>query len=355
MNHGSFLEALKTYLDRLNAPSASKQYSGALNPGWAPWARGLLLRTLERVERGEARKPELAEQATQFLEEWRTGDRIVVFVGELTRLLGQGLAAGAPVDRILSLVEIGLARWFDLPDELPSRIQTHELDRLVKEAQILAWQTSQVFVGLDIVHYAVSNRLTVRKEGKVSVSTLGEVFQHLQGRDSVRWLLQVEAQQALGPFDPDRLSREAASTILAKGSWINEPEERPCHNRTAERLQHLGILTVTDTDHDNYPIEWAVSQLGRELLGELVQPGRTPLALLAESLCSDLVTSAVQAQAQCRLRPPLPARCPCCWGVGSSSSWPCVICFKTLSSMAARVCVESTSKWPSMTSKRQSF
>lgn len=295
MNQGSFLEALKAYLDRLTASPAPKQDADAINPGWAPWARSLLLRTLERVERGEASKPELAEQATQFLEEWRTGDRIVVFVRELTRLLGQGLAAGAPIDRILTMVEIGLARWFDLPGKLPSRIQTHELDRLVKEAQILAWQTSQVFVGLDIVHYAVSNRLAVRKEGKPTVSALGEVFLHLQGRDSVRWLLQVEAQQALGPFDPDRLSREAASTILAKGSWVNEPEEWPCHNRTTARLEHLGILTVTDTDHDKYPIEWAVTPLGRELLGELVQPSRTPLALLAESLCSDLVMSTVQA------------------------------------------------------------
>lgn len=292
MSEGSFLEALKTYLQRLTeGPSTSS--SDSFDPAWA---RGLLLRTLERVERGESGKLELAEGATLLLEEWRTGDRVVVFAHQLARLLKQSLAPDASPSQLRDLIELGLARWFELPGGLSSRVQTFELDRLVKEAQKLAWQTSHVFVGLDIVRYAAANQLTVKTERRTKVSRLGQVLQNLEGRDAVRWLLQVEAHQALGTQDPDRLSRDSASAILEEESWPNIPELRPCNPATAERLCHLGVLIVED-DPDGYPHEWSVSTFGKELLGELVQRSPTPLALLVESLGSDMLSSAVQAVA----------------------------------------------------------
>jgi signal transduction histidine kinase len=251
------------------------------------------LRTLERVERGEIADNSLdpADHALRVLgaplsvESWQTGDRIEGFVRELGRMLRQGLAAGESTERQMSLIELGLARWFGLPGELPSRVQTRELDRSVKEAQTLVWQ--------DIVRYAERNQLTVRKEGRSVLSPLGEVFQHLQGRDSVRWLLQIEAQLAIGENDPDRVSKEVAMAILYQESWPDVPEGTPCSQGTAQRLTHLGILTGAGTRFR----EWSISPLGKELLGELVQPSKTPLALLAESLCSDLVTATVHGVA----------------------------------------------------------
>lgn len=302
MSQDAFLESLKAYLHRLAerpSPNVNVDTVG-LDP---PWMRNLLLCTLERVERGEAQNQSLQKRATSLLEEWRTGDRILVFVRELVRLLKQSLAAGANIERQKHLVELGLSRWFELPGELSSRVQTYELDRIVKQAQKIAWEVPSVFVGLDILRYAASNQLVISQPGQPPiVSPLGEVFQHLQGRDAVRWLLQVEARMSLGQFDIDRLSKEAASAILTAGSWreleMDGYEEFPCNATTALRLASMGLLVANSAEMEDYSMlvtYWSVSSLGRELLGELVQPDRTPLALLAESLCSDLLSSALQS------------------------------------------------------------
>lgn len=198
------------------------------------------------------------------------------------------------------LIEVGLARQFGLPGELQTRVLERELDRVVNEAHRLAWQTAAVFVGPDVVQYAASNQLTVRGERRAVLSSIGEILQHLQGRDAVRWLLQVEARLAIGPFDPERISKESAEAILTAGTWASEfdpsvPASSPCHENTADRLVSLGLLSVQDTAELGYSYEvWSVTLFGQELLRELISPNKTPLALLAESLCSDLVSSAMQ-------------------------------------------------------------
>ncbi len=158
-----------------------------------------------------------------------------------------GLSLGPDRPMLEELIELGLARWFRLPRELPSRVMSSQLDRLVDEAKTLAWQSSQVFVGMDVVRYAKSNRLTVMQDGRIRLSPLAEVLQHLEGRDAVRWLLQVESQQALGQFDPDRLSREAALELLRIHSWnknhsYDDSSDCPCALETADRLHGVGIL-----------------------------------------------------------------------------------------------------------------
>lgn len=282
-----FLHDLKTYLQRLTQPqsAAAVEVDTSIDP---TWARNLLLRTLDRVERGETTSPDPARRATQLHEDWRQNDRITVFAQELARLLKQSMAASAPPERILELVELGLRRWFDLPVELPSRIQTAELDSLTREAQQHAFLVSQG--ELDVQHYTVVNQLTVRKANQFTVSPLGLVFQQLEGRDALRWLLCVEAQQALGTYDPDRLSYEAAAQILTRPSW--PCYQLPCHPQTLSRLTIFSILDVDEYDR-GLPVLWSVSPLGHALLQELVQQTKTPLALLAESLRTDLVSSVV--------------------------------------------------------------
>lgn len=300
MSQDSFLESLRTYLHRLNeAPTSGEGSETEVID--STWARNLLLRILERLDAGEAGVESFNAamapyKVTEYLEEWQAGARIVVFVRELDRLLRRGMAASLPREGRMALIELGLARWFELPGELPSRIQAYELDRLVKEARTLAWQSSSVFVGLDVVRYAAVNQLTLRKGGKTSVSPIGEVFEHLQGRDAVRWLLHVESQLAVGESDPDRLSRQAAARVLAQISWPYDGDVTPCHQKTALRLSAMGILMASEFPGVGAPIDlWEITLLGRDLLGELLQSDKTPLTLLAESLCSDLVSSAVRA------------------------------------------------------------
>lgn len=291
MSQGSFLEALKTYLQRLTQPSAEAEDS-SIDP---VWARTLLLRTLNKVEAGDADRLCSPEELDRQLDDWQQGDRVVLFARQLARLLKHGLVPGANRPTLEELIELGLARWFHLPRELPSRVMTSQLDRLVDEAKTLAWQSSQVFVGMDVVRYAKSNRLTVMQDGRIRPSRLAEVLQHLEGRDAVRWLLQVESQQALGQFDPERLSREAASALLRTHSWVDSDYDDssccPCSLETAERLHGVGVLDVVEVADDIF--EWSVSVLGKELLSEVIEPNRTPLALLAASLCRDFMTSAM--------------------------------------------------------------
>ena len=295
MSQGSFLEALKTYLQRLTQqkPSAEAEES-SIDP---VWARNLLLRTLERVEKGESSHPNAVGAVVQWNDDWQQGDRVVVFARQLARLLKQSLASTMNNAELRELVAIGLARLFDLPEKLSSRIQTAQLDRLTNEAKTLAWQAAQVFVGMDVVHYAKANRLTVRKEGRMQVSPLGQVIQHLEGRDAVRWLLQVEVQQSLGLSDPDRLSLDGAKLFLAFPKWTEAvaPGEYagPCHHITQFRMSEFGILTIDGFGNGHEG--WSLSAFGQELLEEVVGENQTPLSLLAKSLCSDLVSSAVEA------------------------------------------------------------
>lgn len=283
----SFLDDLKTYLQRLTEPQSAVavKVDTSIDP---TWARNLLLRTLDRVERGEAKNRAFTAQAIQFHKDWRRGDRITVFAQELARLLKGSIGSSAPHARILEFVELGLVRWFELPGELPSRIQTAELDSLTWEAKQLAFSAAER--EFDVEHYAVVNQLTVRKANQFTVSPLGLVFQQLEGRDALRWLLCVEAQQALGTDDPDRLSYEAAAAMLGEPGW--HPDFAPCHPKTLSRLNNFQLLDAERSD-EGMPIWWSVSPLGKELLQELVQQTKTPLALLAESLRTDLVSSVV--------------------------------------------------------------
>jgi signal transduction histidine kinase len=219
-----------------------------------------------------------------------------VFAQSLADLLRQSLGASAPPQQLLDLVELGLMRSFKLPGELPSRIQNAELDSLTERA---IWRgLSAGLAELDVQRYAAANQLVVRRANQQAVSPLGLVLQQLEGRDALRWLLCVEAQQALGNYDSDRLSYEGAAQMLARDDWSPyeydpyEDEHALFHKNTLRRLTEFSILDESDPEPTG-ATRWRVSPLGKELLQELVQQTKTPLALLAESLRTDLVSSVV--------------------------------------------------------------
>lgn len=182
----------------------------------------------------------------------------------------------------------------------------------------------------------------------------------------------------------DRLiqrSKESAEAILTAGTWASEidpsvPASYPCHENTANRLVSPGLLSVAEENHLGFSYDvWSVTPLGQELLRELISPNKTPLALLAESLCSDLVSSAMQtvdgievavrssaveatastarmvahearnalllsyaSPAKLLSNRRRPAPCRCCWVVEISLSWPVAPWSKMRSSMAEQTC-----------------
>jgi hypothetical protein len=295
MNHGSFLIALKTYLQRLSERRRPEPPEEDPLEVDVTWANQMLLRVLLRVENGEsATKSEVADVMTQ-LEYWQTGDRLVVFTRHLMLRLRQSLTTLSDLKRQQELVELGLSRWFGLPVELPSRVQTAELDRLVTAAAASADQVRPLSIVLDVTAYAARCQWTLRSQGQVGISPLGQVLQNLEGKSAVRWVLQVEAQLALGTHDPDRLSKEAARTLLTMRQWqFGQDEILPCHQRTLARLQNLGITDLEFFGHDGREGHCRLTELGIELLTELTAPQPTPLALLAESLCGDMVSGVVE-------------------------------------------------------------
>jgi hypothetical protein len=219
------------------------------------------------------------------------------------RRLRQGLATPDEHEKQKELVELGLSRWFGIPDALPSRVLTAALDRLVEEAAALADQIEPVWVGPEIVDYAAKCQWTLRSQGHVGISPLGQVLQNLEGKSAVRWVLQVEAQLALGTYDPDRLSKEAARILLARRTWGFDTEDspvdyqqiHPCHEATVDRLSNLGLVQLTYGDEEGVlGGTGRLTELGIELLTELTAPQPTPLALLAESLCGDMVSGVVE-------------------------------------------------------------
>ncbi len=293
MSHGVFLTQLTTYLQRLTEPHKSREQEEEPIVVDPAWAQSVLLRTLERVEQGESSDRRNQKRAAQYLRDWQDQDRIITFVRELIRLLRQGLAASEPEEQVKGLVELGLARWLDLPGELPTQVRTAELDRLVAEANRFTFppSPSAYQAKFDVAHYAASNQLVERKEGRVHISPLGQRFLERQGREAVRFLLQVEIQQSLGPLDPDRLSRGAASAMLSKKSWLDdgEPDNVPCAFSTETRLLDLGVLGEEDQGRIFF-----VTPLGQELLGELVNPENPMTALIGESVVSGAIPGTEQ-------------------------------------------------------------
>lgn len=300
MSQADFLPALHAYLHRVaKAPKDAPDGGSAPDVIDPRWSRSLFLQLLQRIEDTQPSNDLLTASLSRLLHDWQKGDRVVVFVRELRRLLREGLAFQADEAHIQKLLEVGLARCIGFPDALPSKVQTLELDRLVAIAKQISDQSHGVFVGMDILRYAAANQLVVTQEGRKQVSALGRVVAKLQGKDAVRWLLQIESWQALGPNDPDRLSRDAAAALLAAGSWeefpgSDERDDGPCHPDTAERLRCLNLLeqVFSTPNADGWdPSTWHVTPLGRELLSEIAQGTESPLSLLAESLCRDLLSA----------------------------------------------------------------
>ncbi len=259
----------------------------------------MLLETLERVEQHGEKDVGFIERELRF---WQFQDRILLFVTELDEALRNGFAANSSEEERRSLIKIGLARHLGLRANLESKVRTMALDLLVEETRLGTIEpTSPIWYGY-LSEYAKAIRAVNLVSGSPQLTPIGKVFLQLAGRDAVRWLLQVEVIQSLGPRDPARLSRGLAREMLSsqeqKVWWTWEGDNPFWPRLLASRLVGMGVLDGEDSnepdeDGSNSWTLYSVTALGDELLDELLR-GDSPLSALAATLCADLAVSATR-------------------------------------------------------------
>ncbi|MCP3144717.1 sensor histidine kinase [Pyxidicoccus xibeiensis] len=238
-------------------------------------------------------------KATDALEEWQSNDAVVRFASRLEQELRNNFARDASPNEIEELISIAIARILGLPDKLPSRIQTAELDRLAKRVrkevfvQLRPWEATRVD------GYATAIRATRIVNSAVLLTPVGHVFLELTGRDAIRWLLHVEATQSIGPTDPWRVSRDTAHALLQNPTWeigyFEQQEGDFQHDwRTLFRLQAFGLLTISE-DESTGSTHIHTFASGQSLLAEIEEEAESPMSILAGTLLSDLTLSVAES------------------------------------------------------------
>lgn len=103
----------------------------------------------------------------------------------------------------------------------------------------------------------------------------------------VRWLLQIEAEQSMGPRDPWRLSRETAAMLAERprGTVLTRGPVGPSRP-TLGRLYGLGVLDEL-FEEERRQWSYTVRDTAVPILEELAGSAETPLRVLAATLLGD--------------------------------------------------------------------
>ncbi|WP_224369877.1 sensor histidine kinase [Hyalangium versicolor] len=251
----------------------------------------------------QARSPDSLEWQTRqneyLLDFWHRDDAVARFAQRLSELLGHSIARDASKEEVTSWIKTGLARRLGLPEGLPTRTLTLELDRLAGIAADDVFNSAYV-TRTEVAVYAQAIRATRKAGLSHELTPLGRVFLELSGRDTIRWLLHIEAAQATGNSDPWRLSRNIAHLLLKNCPWTltwnRSPSivSEPFLSWVAlHRLKALGLLSIRD-QFLNHETTLDLSQVGHELLMEIANEEESPMSLLASSLIDDLTRSAIE-------------------------------------------------------------
>ncbi|QRK09765.1 HAMP domain-containing histidine kinase [Archangium violaceum] len=224
--------------------------------------------------------------------EWQQQDLVVRFANRMAQLLRESIGRDASDKDIEAWVELAIARQIGLRDGLSSLIRTLELDRLAGIARTEASVGHSGYA--DAAAYAAAIRATRGVGDGKTLTPIGRVFLELAGRDAIRWLLHVEAEQSFGPNDPWRVSRQTASELVRIRTWSFdgiEASEFPYSWASIERLEFLGLVAFRRSDEAKR--SWIeVLPMGLELLAEISRPEESAMAVLASSLIADLTLSA---------------------------------------------------------------
>lgn len=264
-----------------------------------------LLAMLERLESrdpSEAGRRAVADQHRS----WASGGHLVTYAAALARRLREGFASDATEDEIRELIRVALARRLGLDDSAGTWARTLELDRLSEHATVQTDESAWP----DVRRYAEQIQAVRVQDGRARLTAIARVFLDLRGREAIRWLLHVEAEQSSGPRDPFRLCRETAAHLAAhpEASWearFDPDLELLVHTAPAlvsfasiERLFALGLLDYRvaglGNEHD-IPHDYALFADGRELLAEIGGKADTPMRVLAHALIQDETQRALTA------------------------------------------------------------
>jgi signal transduction histidine kinase len=310
----SFLDNLGEYLRQLEhsprAQSAEPQ-SASIEPAQI---RTLFIRTVERLDERlripagvevaplTLRRQYLGPPGTreELFQDWQENDAIVRFAQRLAHLLRQSFGRRASQHELDQWIEIALARRLRLEDALPSPIRTLELDRLSDLAFNELGQDTHSEPALKVEGYAAAIRATRRVEGRLSITPIGRVFLDLTGRDAIRWLLHIEAEQSTGSGDAWRMSREAAQALVQNPAqalrWEDDFPSPPPQLSwpTLRRLAALGIVAIEEVTAD-YRVQLTTLPLGLALLPEVGKDVASPMSILAGSLLADLTLASAEA------------------------------------------------------------
>ena len=298
----NFADVVRVELTRIqaSAPTAEERFVELLAPPPrrpattvdSGRARLLVVEALERLEKVIGSH---IEAPALLLSKWQDNDRVVRFVEALQTLLNESIGRNVTEEETERMIAIAIARRVGLLDSLPSSVKTLELDRLAG----IAWeQTGGDAPGRwqSAAEYVLAIRAALRRGDHTEVTRIGQLFLQLSGKDAIRWLLNVEAAQSIGPGDDWRMSRETAHDLVQKRvQWFDwETNSVGGHSwATARRLAAMGLLEI-DTDDDRERTRVTVLQTGFELLSDIAKNIETPMSIFAATLSQDLTSEATQ-------------------------------------------------------------
>ncbi len=218
--------------------------------------------------------------------EWTTSDRLASFVRVFTAYHLHRLAPDPIKHPLQDLVKAAIDAQLGLPltGSLAWRLE-------IQDSASRAWGMSEISdksFWWAVEPYALEVRAARRDEDlRITPTAIGRVALELTGIELVRWLLQVEAEQSLGPRDPWRLSRETAAFLVARrqGIVLTRDHSGPSV-ATLGRLYNMGLLEEL-SEYENHQRFYIVREAAVPLLEEIADGADTPLRVLAATLLGD--------------------------------------------------------------------
>lgn len=278
----TFPEALRTHLTRVQKELAPPP------PLNMPALRAHLLDALDERERSGP-GPFSAIQDTHR----QLSTHLEPFARVLQQKLIEHLGPSTSPNAQLEMLQTGIRLSLDLPDMQPQSARRRELFRLVQEAKAEVMPDSNEGAAWSKLS-AYASALCLTREaspGHARITLLGQVFLSLQGRDAVRWLLQLEVLLSTGPTDEKYLSREVASRMCQapKYYWILEAGETCQFSESLLwHLVELRVLLYSYDDSDHIGVQgYEVPESSLPIFQELAKRHETPLSVLAETLLQD--------------------------------------------------------------------
>jgi signal transduction histidine kinase len=273
-----FVDRLRAYLRRA---ASSTVWETSLPDIDIALSRKHLLDGLERLE--QQLEPVDIEK---LHEEWTRGDRLASFVRAFTAYYVDRFGRDATKQRPQDSVNAAIDAQLGLPvsGSLAWRLE-------IQDAASRVWAMSAISdksFWWDPEPYALEvHAVRVSEDRRITPTPIGRVALELTGVDLVRWLLQVEAEQSMGPRDPWRLSRETADLLVARrrGTVLERGPHGPSL-ATLGRLHNIGVLDELFEDESH---EWtyAVRDAAVPILEEIAESAETPLRVLAATLVGD--------------------------------------------------------------------